>query len=55
MGSKSALFTILDHVKAGRLRSVVDMVFPLDQAVEAHRRLEGRQTSGKVILRVERT
>lgn len=52
MGSKSALFKVLDHVVAGRLRPVVDRVFPLADAQAAHRHLEGRGQFGKVVLRV---
>lgn len=50
MGSKSALFPILAHVAAGRLRPVVDRVLPLWDAREAHRILERREAFGKVVL-----
>jgi NADPH:quinone reductase-like Zn-dependent oxidoreductase len=53
MGSKGSLFGILEHVKAGKLRPVVDRVLPLWQAPEAHRVLEGRETFGKVVLEVD--
>lgn len=52
MGSKSALFPILEHVAAGRLRPVVDRVLPLWDAREAHRVLERREAFGKVVLQV---
>jgi NADPH:quinone reductase-like Zn-dependent oxidoreductase len=53
MGSKGSLFTILEHVQAGRLRPVVDRVLPLWNASEAHRVLEGRKAFGKVVLEVD--
>jgi NADPH2:quinone reductase len=39
-----------DWVAAGRLRVIVGQSFPLADAAEAHRRLEQRQTQGKLIL-----
>jgi NADPH:quinone reductase-like Zn-dependent oxidoreductase len=52
MGSKSSLFTVLEHVRAGKLRPVVDRVMPLWDAAEAHRVLESRAAFGKVVLAV---
>jgi NADPH:quinone reductase-like Zn-dependent oxidoreductase len=53
MGSKGALFGILEHVKAGRLKPVVDRVLPLWEAADGHRLLEGRAVFGKVVLEVD--
>lgn len=53
MGSKGALFGILEHVGAGRLRPVVDRVMPLWDAAAAHEVLESRQAFGKVVLAVD--
>jgi NADPH:quinone reductase-like Zn-dependent oxidoreductase len=53
MGSKGTLFTVLEHVKQGKLRGVVDRVMPLWEAEEAHRVLEARQAFGKVVLEVD--
>ncbi len=53
MGSKADLFEVLRHVEAGRLRPVVDRVLPLEQAADAHRALEARETFGKIVLRVD--
>lgn len=39
-----------EWVAAGRLRVMVEQAFPLAKAAEAHRRLEQRQTQGKLIL-----
>jgi NADPH:quinone reductase-like Zn-dependent oxidoreductase len=53
MGSKGSLFAILEHVRAGRLKPVVDRVLPLWDAREAHRVLEAREAFGKVVLEVD--
>lgn len=37
-------------IKAGELQLRIDKTFPLADAAEAHRQLEGRQTTGKVLL-----
>ncbi len=41
---------VLGWIASGRLRLRIDRTFPLAQAGEAHRALEGRQTTGKVLL-----
>ncbi len=38
------------HVEAGRLRPIIDATFPLDQAADAHRRMEGGEHVGKIVL-----
>jgi len=53
MGSKGSLFGILEHVKAGRLKPVVDRVMPLWEAAAAHDVLEARGAFGKVVLEVD--
>ncbi len=45
------LEAILGHAAAGRIEPVIDRTFPLEQAGEAHRRLQSRQSVGKVLLR----
>ena len=41
---------VLGWVSSGELKLRVDHVFPLSEAPEAHRQLEGRATTGKVLL-----
>jgi NADPH:quinone reductase-like Zn-dependent oxidoreductase len=52
MGQKSDLFAVLEHVKQGKLRPIVDRVLPLWEAREAHRALEAREAFGKIVLEV---
>ena len=49
-GSRSILFRIVELVREGKLRPVLDRVLPLRDAREAHRLLEGRQQFGKLVL-----
>lgn len=50
MGRRADLERVLGFFRSGRLRPVVDRVFPLSKAAEAHRYLEGKQQFGKVVL-----
>jgi NADPH:quinone reductase-like Zn-dependent oxidoreductase len=52
MGTKSELQTVMKLVTAGRLKPVIDRVFPLAEAAAAHTYLESGQQFGKVVLRV---
>jgi NADPH:quinone reductase-like Zn-dependent oxidoreductase len=53
LAPKSCLFEVLDRVAAGQLRPVVDSVLPLEQIADAHRRLESRQSFGKIVLSLD--
>lgn len=48
-----AIGRLLQLVGEGTVRVFVDHVLPLSQAAEAHRLLEGRKTTGKIVLRPE--
>ena len=39
-----------DWIDAGKLKLRIDRTYPLAEAAEAHRDLEGRQTAGKLLL-----
>jgi NADPH2:quinone reductase len=45
------LAELVNSVVAGDLKIHIDRVFPLSEAAEAHRHLEGRLNRGKVVLR----
>jgi NADPH2:quinone reductase len=47
---QSTLGEIIGFLMAGKLALQVGTVLPLAQAAEAHRLLEGRKTTGKVVL-----
>src|SRR3984893_4947362 len=50
MGTMAELHAVLGHVFAGRLKPVVDRVFPLNEIRAAHEYLEKSQMFGKVIV-----
>ncbi|MGA9179871.1 MAG: zinc-binding dehydrogenase, partial [Candidatus Acidiferrales bacterium] len=52
MGSKAELYSALELLRRGLLKPVIDVVLPLEQCAEAHRRLEDREQFGKIVLRV---
>jgi NADPH2:quinone reductase len=41
---------VLGWIASGRLKLRIERTFPLAQAAEAHRELEARKTTGKVLL-----
>jgi NADPH2:quinone reductase len=41
---------LANWIAAGKLRLRMEFEFPLKDAAEAHRALEGRKTTGKVLL-----
>jgi NADPH:quinone reductase-like Zn-dependent oxidoreductase len=53
MGPRGDLFRIVELISKGRLRTVVDSVFPLSRIADAHRRLEQRRALGKVVVTME--
>jgi NADPH:quinone reductase-like Zn-dependent oxidoreductase len=50
MGRKAELFRAAQFFFAGELRPVVDRTYPLAEAADAHRRLEGGEQFGKIVL-----
>ncbi|MDO8979125.1 MAG: NAD(P)H-quinone oxidoreductase [Afipia sp.] len=42
----------LDHLKNGDIKPLIDSTFPLARAADAHRRMEGTEVFGKIVLEV---
>jgi NADPH:quinone reductase-like Zn-dependent oxidoreductase len=43
---------IFNHLDSGKLRPIIDRVFPLESVVEAHRYLESGRQAGKIVIEV---
>ncbi len=52
MGGRAELLQVIRLVEAGKLRPIVDRVFPLKEAAAAHRHMESRKFFGKIVLKV---
>lgn len=52
MGTMAELNEVLGHVFAGRMKPVVDRVFPLKELCQAHEYLEKSQMFGKIVVSV---
>ncbi len=50
MASRAEFERVMDLVFSGRLRPVVDVVWPLDRIADAHARLEAGEGFGKIVL-----
>ena len=51
MGSKAELLEAMKFVAQGKIRAVVDRVFPLSEARQAHELMENRGQFGKIVLK----
>jgi NADPH2:quinone reductase len=49
----AAIMSLMQYLLSGQLKIIVGQTFPLDQAVEAHRAIAERKTTGKVVLLVQ--
>jgi NADPH:quinone reductase-like Zn-dependent oxidoreductase len=50
MGTMGELYEVLNHVFSGRLKPVVDRIFPLSEVRTAHEYMENSQMFGKIVL-----
>ena len=44
---------VLEWIESGKIHLRIGLKLPLEQAAEAHRRMEARQTTGKILLTVD--
>jgi zinc-binding alcohol dehydrogenase/oxidoreductase len=52
MGTRRDFAAVFDLVASGRVKPVIDTVFPLSEARAAHERLEAGEQLGKIVLRI---
>jgi NADPH:quinone reductase-like Zn-dependent oxidoreductase len=53
MGSESEFRAVVAHFNAGRLRPVVDSVFPLSHGRAAFERMQAGAQFGKLVVRID--
>ena len=52
MGTTEVFESVFELVKSGRVKPIVDEVFPLAEAAAAHERMESGEHIGKIVLRI---
>ena len=52
MSNEAEFRAVLEHVSSGRLRPVIDSVYPFESAAEAFRHFDGPDLFGKVVVEV---
>jgi NADPH:quinone reductase-like Zn-dependent oxidoreductase len=52
MGTRAECLRVCELVAAGRVKPVIDRVYPLDQLRDAHVRLAAQDRFGKVVIQV---
>ena len=48
--TKEELLALKEMIEDGKLKSIVDRVYPMEQAAEAHRRVETEQRRGAIVI-----
>ena len=51
--AREGIQRVMNWIADGKLKMVIGLKLPLAQAAEAHRRIEGRETVGKILLTVD--
>ena len=52
MGGKAELDQVIKHLESGKLKPVIDTIFPLEQARDAQQQMLDRKNFGKIILKI---
>ncbi len=52
MGSKKELLDVLNLVELGKLKPVIDSIFPLEEASAAQQKMLQRENFGKIVLKI---
>jgi NADPH:quinone reductase-like Zn-dependent oxidoreductase len=50
--TKADLLTLKEMIEGGRIKSIVDKIYPMEKAADAHRRVETEQRLGAVVIAI---
>jgi NADPH:quinone reductase-like Zn-dependent oxidoreductase len=51
--NEEELFALMKMIEQGKIKPIVDKVYPFEQAAEAHRRVETERRLGTVVISAE--
>ena len=51
----SSFFSLKEMIEQGEIKLIVDKIYPIEQAAQAHTRVENEQRLGPVVLYFEKT
>jgi NADPH:quinone reductase-like Zn-dependent oxidoreductase len=51
--SREELMALKEMIEGGKIRSIVDRIYPMEQAAEAHRRVETERRLGAIVIAID--
>ncbi len=51
--TREALVSLAEMIEAGDIRSIVDRVYPMEKAADAHHRVETEERLGAIVIAIK--